>query len=154
MVFLLRLTNKTDRTLDVAPSTFAARVDYPAGTGPAGLASGQFSSSGNPDLAVADFTGDTVSILLGNGDGTFQPATALPAGTGPIAIATGVFNNVSGHVDLAVVNQTAGTVSIFPGNGDGTFGTKTDYPVGTSPSGIAVGDFTGNGDLDLAVSNK
>jgi hypothetical protein len=135
----------------ISPSNFPT-VDYSTGQGPEGIATGDFNGDGVPDLATANHTANTVSVLLGNGDGTFATNVDYPAGMGPIAVATGDFNG-DGFTDLAVVNQTDNTVSIFLGAGDGTFLPKTDYPTGTSPTSIAVADFNGDGFLDLAITN-
>ncbi len=84
------------------------------------MVAGDFNKDGNQDLAVVNHTDNTVSILLGNGDGTFAAHTDIPVGAGPIALVAADFNR-DGNLDLAVVNQTANTISILLGNGDGTF---------------------------------
>ncbi|MFZ0636931.1 MAG: FG-GAP-like repeat-containing protein [Candidatus Acidiferrales bacterium] len=105
------------------------------------------------DVLVANNTDNTVSVFLGNGDGTFAAGTAYPTGIGPMSIATADFNG-DGKLDVAVANQTDGTVSILLGNGDGTLGAKTDYPVGKSPVSVVEADFNGDGVPDLAVANQ
>ncbi len=95
----------------------------------------------------------TVSILLGNGDGTFQPPASYTVGDSPVAIAAGDFGG-DGRLDLAVANSDSGNVSVLMGNGDGTFRPAVDYPVGYDPTEIVAGDFTGDGRIDLAVAFK
>jgi hypothetical protein len=77
-----------DRTL----LSFIAPVSYAVGSGPNSVAVGDFNGDGIPDLAVANFSSNTVSVLRGNGDGSFQPAVNYPAGTGPGSVAVGDFN--------------------------------------------------------------
>jgi hypothetical protein len=114
-----------------------------------------FRNNGNTDLAVADYLSGRVSILLGNGDGTFRPllSFAVPAA---FALATGDFDG-DGKADLAVVESdgaTNGLLDIYLGNGDGTFHKSGDYQTGASTASIAVADFNGDGFLDVAVANK
>jgi len=144
----------TQFTPGILPGSFPS-TNYTVGNSPTGVAIGNFTSNGIPDLAVVNKADNTVSILLGNGDGTFGAATTYPTGKGPVAVATGDFN-LDGKLDLAVVNQTDNTVSILLGNGDGTFGAHTDYPTGTGPVAIVTGDFniSNNANLDLAVVNQ
>ena len=140
------------------------RTDYTVGASPHGVALGAFNTKNNNnlDLAVVNQSSNTVSILLGNGDGTFDGQTTFSTGNGPLAIATGNFNSSSttnNFLDLAVVNQTDGTVSILLGNGDGTFTKQpTDIKVGNGPVAIATGNFntssTTNNFPDLAVVNQ
>lgn len=127
------------------------------GTGPDALSVGDFNGDGFEDLVVANHDSDDVTILLGNGDGSFTQAPGSPTsvGTGPYALATGDFNR-DGKLDFAVINQASNNVAILLGNGDGTFmpaaGSTPD--VGAVPTSLAVGDFNGDGKLDLAVVNN
>jgi hypothetical protein len=139
-----------DRTL---PS-FLPAVNYPVGSNPHAVAVGDFNGDGTPDLVVANSSSDTVSVLLGNGDGSFRAAQDYRAGPTPFAVAVGDFNG-DGVPDLAVANNvTQGTVSILLGNGDGSFQAPVSYRVGTWPTSVAVADFNGDGIPDLAVANE
>ncbi|HEU0116880.1 MAG TPA: VCBS repeat-containing protein, partial [Thermomicrobiales bacterium] len=125
-----------------------------AGTTPAAVTIGDFNADGKLDLAVANNGSDNVSVLLGNGDGTFQSAMNSGVGTGPIALAVGDFDR-DGVPDLAVVNSGGG-VSILLGVGNGNFTQPVGSPfgVGTTPSAVAIGDFDSDGIPDLAVANS
>jgi hypothetical protein len=93
-----------------------------------------------------------VSILLGNGDGTFQPAVAYAAGKSPGCVAVGDFN-LDGSLDL-VVNSDSNYITVLLGNGDGTFRSPNPYPSLEHPGSLALGDFNGDGKPDLAISNN
>ncbi len=137
--------------------TFQMRTDYSTGPRAQTVAVGDFNRDGKLDLAVAnygpDYENSTVSILLGNGDGTFRPQVAYSAGVNPVGVLVGDFNG-DGKLDLAVLdnNQVPG-VSILLGNGDGTFQNPVPYNVGENPRVGMVADFNGDGKLDLAVAN-
>ena len=73
------------------------------GTGPDALVAGDFNGDGRTDLAVANYGANDVSVLLGNGDGTFQPQVTYAVGTEPDAPRGGDFNG-DGRTDLAVAN--------------------------------------------------
>jgi hypothetical protein len=122
------------------------------GTNPASVAVGDFNGDGKLDLAVANSASNNVSVLLGNGDGTFQAAVNYAVGTNPASVAVGDLNG-DGKLDLAVANIGSNNVSVLLGNGDGTFKAAVNYAVGSSPYSVAVGDFNGDGKLDLAVAN-
>jgi len=95
--------------------SFIARRDFATGRGPASVAVGDFNGDGHLDLAVANRDDDSVSILLGQGDGTFQAAPAAAVSPGPGSMAVGDFNG-DGRPDLAVTNFYADTVSILINN--------------------------------------
>ena len=144
---------------------FLAPLAFDTGSSPWSVAVGDFNGDGKPDLAVANEgdlgVGDygNVSILLGNGDGTFQSAHNIVAGKNPVSIVVGDFNG-DGRLDIAVANNginiqggwLPGNVSVLLGNGDGTFQDHVDYPTGSGPVSVATGDFNGDGKLDLAVA--
>src|SRR5882672_1539931 len=129
-----------------------ARTDYPVGVAPASVIAADFNGDGKLDLAAANSNSNTVSILLGKGDGSFGPKTDFVTSAGPRAVTAGDFNG-DGKLDLAVANHDSNTASVLLGKGDGTFGTKTDFATGALPVFIAAGDFNGDGKLDLAVAN-
>jgi type II secretory pathway component GspD/PulD (secretin) len=163
------VANFTDGTLTLfdgnptSPGSFGTGTTIPVGAGPTWISTGFFNTKTDTtntivDLAVANQTAGTVSILHGNGDGTFtaEPSLTLPSGAGPTAIAVGDFNN-DGFADLAVVNKNANTVSIFLGNGDETFQTPpTTLVTGNAPTAIVAQAFNPNapGIIDLAVTNS
>jgi uncharacterized repeat protein (TIGR01451 family) len=124
-----------------------------AGSGPYTEVTADFNADGKLDLAVVNRNANTVSIMLGNGDGTFQGHVDYPVGSGPDSIVVGDFNG-DGKLDLAVsCDVNTNTVSVLLGNGDGTFQSHVDYPVGNLPFSVTTGDFNGDGRLDLAVTN-
>ncbi len=136
--------------------TFGPKADFGTGSRPYAVAIGDLNGDGRPDLVTANSgfsLGHTVSVLLGNGDGTFGPNTEFETGSYPIAVVIGDLDG-DGRPDLAVVNREPNTVSVLLGNGDGTFRTKRDFGVGTIPYALAIGDFNGDGQPDLAVANS
>src|SRR5215213_3527617 len=100
---------------------FTPSTNFPVGARPRAVAVGDFNGDGRFDLAVANFTSNNVSILLGTGTGSFGAATNFPTGVGPRAVAVGDFNG-DGRFDLAVANLTSNNVSILLGTGTGSFG--------------------------------
>jgi hypothetical protein len=172
----LAVTNSYDNTVSILlgrpNATFASQVTYPTGALPVAIVAGDFNGDGNLDLAVTN--GDctppvedappqcnpsTVSIFLGNGDGTFQPQATYSVGTLPASIVTADFNG-DGKLDLAIVNVFDSTISILLGNGDGTFQPQVTYTAPSTGDGeislpsLVLGDFNGDGNIDLAVASS
>src|SRR5207253_1733034 len=144
----------------ITPTTSASlsRTDYPTGTNSNGLIAADFDGDGKLDLAIANSGDNTVTIMLGNGDGTFQAQKDYAAGPTGVKdasdIALGDFNG-DGKLDLAVTNPSTDQVSILLGQGDGTFQAPTGYSTGASgshPIAVSAADFNGDGKLDLAVT--
>jgi hypothetical protein len=136
--------------------TFGLATTYPVGTGvtsPRSMAIWDLNGDGKPDLAAPDYFNNVVSILLGNGDGSFGAATSFAVGFGPFSVAVGDLNG-DGKPDLAVANSD-GTVSILLGTSTPSlFGPATNITVGGFLVSVAIGDFNGDGKLDLAVASN
>src|SRR5262249_42454842 len=118
------------------------------GKSPASMAVGDFDGDGHLDLAVANSGEDSVSVLLGNGDGTFQPQLAYALPMSPQWVAAGDFNG-DGLLDLAI---SGNRVSVLLGEGDGTFQPPVTMAAGLLSSSLVAGDFNGDGRLDLAAA--
>src|SRR5437879_3643879 len=128
---------------------FQPPVTYPVGTNPRAVSVADFNGDEKPDLAVVNFgfsdTGDNggVSILLGNGDGTFQNRGPLL----PLSLSLAADFNQDGRLDLTVASYPG--FDLFLGNGDGSFQAPKSNAV---PGGaVAVGDFNGDGKLDIVA---
>ena len=140
----------------VGNGTFQPALDFAAGQLPAFVVSGDFNQDGKLDLAVANATGfstSTVSILLGNGNGSFQRPLAFQVGSNASFLAVADFN-LDGKLDLAVANAGSDTVSILLGIGNGTFELLQSFDVGSGPAWIGVTDLNGDGKPDLIVANS
>ena len=133
--------------------SFSPAVSYPVGTNPQAVVTADFNRDGKLDLAVANYNDSSVSVLLGNGDGTFQPGLTSAPGGAPLSLAVGDFDG-DGKLDLATANRGGWDVSALLGNGDGTFNQSAYILLGsyTYSRSVAVGDFNGDGRLDLGVS--
>jgi uncharacterized repeat protein (TIGR01451 family) len=149
-ILLLLMANPAN----LAAIDFAAAKSYPVGTSPSGIAVGDFNGDGKLDIAVANTDSGTVSILLGNGDGTFQAAMNFSTGNHPATVAIGDFNG-DGKLDLALfqpgANGLAGNVSVLLGNGDGTFQGPKTLALDAGASVMGVADFNLDKKSDLAV---
>ncbi len=124
--------------------SFLAPPSYDVGDGPQSVAVGEFNGDGRADLAAANANSNTVSVLLGNGDGSFGAARNFAVGLSPWSVALGDVNG-DGLPDLVT-----GAV-ILLGNGDGTFQKAISH--GGRGGRVAVGEFNGDGFLDVAVAS-
>jgi len=139
--------------------TFRPPVDYLAGQVPVNnkpqcVAVADFNGDGNADLAVADGAGFNISILLGNGDGTFRPSVDYAVGGDAAYVAVGDFNG-DGRLDIAIglgPSSSATGLSILLGNGDGTFQRPANYSAPGPATAVVVGEFNGDGKTDVAVA--
>jgi hypothetical protein len=111
---------------------FDSKVDYGVGIFPVVVVAGDFNGDGKRDLATANSITNNVSILLGNGDGTFPAAVDYPAGAAPWFVTVGDWNG-DGKPDLAVANSQSNNVSILTGVGNGTFVAAGTYAVTYAP---------------------
>ncbi len=135
--------------------TFQSPKNYatgPTGQNPDCVLVGDVNHDGKLDLVVLDAESNMVSILLGNGDGTFQSATQFSTGSSS-APQSMVLADLNGDGNLDVALADLNEVSVLLGNGDGTFQAPIKASAGSSPDSITVGDFNGDHKLDLAVTS-
>src|SRR5258706_1149445 len=131
---------------------------FGTGSVPLGIAIGDMNSDGKLDLVVANNYDNPVSVLLGKGDGRFEPKRDFGTGYAPAAVAVADLN-ADGKLDVVVANNgdleygsPDGSTSVLLGNGDGTLQTRTDYATGHSFS-VAIGLLNGDTTPDLAVAH-
>jgi hypothetical protein len=145
------LLGNGDGTFNVASGSVLS-----TGAAPQAISVADLNGDGKLDLVIVNYQGNSVTIFLGDGNGSFTaaPGSPIAVGNAPYAVAVADFNG-DGKLDLAVANNGDGTVTLLLGNGDGTFAPASSSPisVGTGPSSIAVGDFNGTGRLGMAVTN-
>src|SRR5262245_19568128 len=138
---------------------FLDAVNYSAGAGPQAVVTGDFNNDAALDLAVTNYGSETVSVLLGNTDGTFLPAISSPAGNSADLLAVGDFTG-DGNLDLATAGFSNGSsvVTVLYGDGSGTF--QQSYSIvlssfsllsSTGVLSLTAGDFEGDGLDDLAA---
>jgi FG-GAP-like repeat len=148
--------------LNNGAGTFGARFDYAIGGNGQDLAAGDFNGDGRLDLVVTINNQQIgLSLLTGNGDGTFAAPVNFPNTSGfdsPAVDAVDINND--GRLDLVIAHQIAcyvapcvvtDLISVMIGNGDGTFQPSREIPVGRGMSEIAVGDYNRDGFKDLAI---
>ncbi|HEY6763568.1 MAG TPA: choice-of-anchor D domain-containing protein [Candidatus Sulfotelmatobacter sp.] len=139
--------------------SFAPAVNYSVGSLPFACAVADFNRDGILDIAVVNSDPyslpDTVSVLLGKGDGTFEPAVNYTVDNEPDAIVA-VDLNGDGAPDIATADELGKTMDVLinKADGSGTFNAPVAYAAGQAPRGIAAGDLRGIGKIDLVVANN
>ncbi len=155
----LVVSNYFDGTVSVllgnGDGSFRLAVNYGAGTQPRSVAVADFNGDGLDDVALADESSSdgqgSVTVLLGNGDGTFGTAAAYGVGNLATSISVAEFNG-DGKPDLVVANFTDNTISVLDGVGDGSFQMVGNYSV-ASPRSVVTGDFNKDGGADVAAAS-
>ncbi|WP_078302272.1 VCBS repeat-containing protein [Deinococcus sp. LM3] len=123
---------------------------YTVGTAPSDVGTGDLNGDGQLDAFTSNAGSGDVSVLLGNGDGTLQPATSVAVGAGPESIDRADLNG-DGQLDLITANRTANTVSVLLNSG-GTFSAQPAVSMGAQPSDAVTADVNGDGRMDLLVA--
>lgn len=127
-----------EATIPSASVGLALKSNPSTGDFPISFAVGDFNRDGRLDLAVANLNSNSVSVLLGKGDGTFQAAVNYNVGSSPYSIAVGDLN-ADGNLDLVVANSSGNDVSVLLGRGNGTFGGAVNYSTGVASTPLSVG---------------
>jgi FG-GAP-like repeat/PASTA domain/FG-GAP repeat len=138
---------------DASPTpSFERPQSFAAGRGPTSVAIGDLNGDGKRDLATANGSSDTVSVLLNRGGRRFGSRLDYKAGEAPVSLAIGDLNG-DRKPDLATANYQAGTVSTLVNGGDGSFKHKVDYATGSASYAVAIGDLNGDRKSDVAVTS-
>ncbi len=133
-----------------AAGNLVENASYPVGVGPYSLTLGDMNGDGILDFAVANSQSDNISVYYGTGLGTFSSGGNYSAGTTPTSIAIGDIN-ADGFADLAVARTNG--VTLLLGNAGGTF-TAGGGVYEAGAASVALADFTGKGNVDLAVTSS
>jgi hypothetical protein len=141
----------------VGPFGFGSPTFYPTGFNASDVAVGDFNGDGKLDLAVPNASAANLSILLGNGNGTFAPAANFSTTIATISVAVGDLNR-DGKQDLAAAVYGNNTVGVLYGNGNGTLQPPIHLDAGVtgtgfSPFHIVVQDLNRDGKPDIVTAN-
>lgn len=147
--------------LNDGTGAFPTSTTYGTGSEPNAVAVGDLNGDAKLDLAVANRSGSSVSVLLGNGDGTFVAAVSFTTGafgSNPYSVAIGDLNG-DGKLDLAIANVGTDNVAVLlntapTGAAVPTFAAHVDFAAGDGPFSVAIGDLSGDGRPDLVTANE
>ena len=157
--------HNTSSSGNITTSSFAAKVDFTTGTNPSSIAIGDIDADGKPDIAVTNYSDNTVSVFhntCNSGNiNTASFATKIDFTTGllPSSIAIGDMDG-DGKPDLIIANARSYTVSIVRNTGNignitsSSFAAKVDFATASLPYSVAIGDLDGDGKLDIAIANE
>ena len=155
----LAVSNSGDNTVSIllnnGNGSFATALPFVTGVAggtPEGVTVGDFNGDGIQDLAVANPGSNQVSILIGNGNGSFQAPLTATSGAAPSAVVTADLNG-DGFLDLVTTNNNDDTITVLLGNGNGTFQAPVAYPAGSDPDDLVLVDINGDGKLDVVSTN-
>lgn len=133
------------------PDPFYYFASYPVGKNPTTITTADLNHDSFTDLITTNISSNTVSILLGNGDGTFKEQTQVHVCQEPRALALNDFNE-DGHADVVLACSGGDEVALLIGRGNGKFEEGPRYPVHRSPISLAAEDVNGDHHIDLAVA--
>jgi len=138
-----------------ATFSLAASSPFAVGKSPVAIASADLNLDSHPDLAIVNQVDNTVSVVLGNGDGTFTSAPNSPLATGqaPTSVALADFNG-DGVPDIVVTDPQTDSVSVFLGLGQGLFASAFELPAGTDPTAILAASLSGATLPDVAITDN
>jgi hypothetical protein len=147
-------TNQVNVLRGRGDGTFDPPAWHAVGIAPAWIASGDFNADGRPDLVTVNAgpgsSGNSASVLLNHGDGTFEPAANCTIGTYPGFVLVANFNK-DGKDDIATANRASQSISVLLGRGDGTFNPAANIPVPAGVTQLATTDVDRDGSVDLSA---
>jgi RHS repeat-associated protein len=143
-----------DTVSSSTPSVYNfADPTYEVGKNPQGFTLGDLNNDGYLDLVTTNIDSDTISVLLGNADGSFRTRTDFSTGHAPQSVKIADLNQ-DGKADIVTANRYSDTVSILLGDGQGNFSSHAEVVVGSAPSDVAITDLNHDGKIDLVTTNS
>jgi hypothetical protein len=146
-------------TSTVSAISFSAKVDFPTGTNPRGVAIGDIDNNGFPDIVVTNYNSNTISVFRNTSSSgsliTLAAKVDFVTGTNPYMVSMSDIDG-DGKVDIIVTNYGSATVSVFRNTsapGIISFDSKVDFTTGNNPRPVATGDMDGDGKTDLVIGN-
>jgi hypothetical protein len=139
--------------LGTGTGSFNLLQNYSVGFNPWNISVEDYNNDGNLDIAVANYNPPGITVILGNGNGSFNsPTTFFVIAAAPNAnsICSSDYNE-DGNMDLVVTNSNSGNLAILFGDGLGNFGLPNYFPTSLYPSGVTTADFNSDGNMDLAT---
>lgn len=132
--------------------TFATPLSITSGSyNPYTMDIGDINNDGNLDIVLANYSGSNISIVSGNGNGTFNTAQRIKTKATPEAVLMRDFNK-DGKLDIIVTASSTNEYGYFKGNGTANSFTSIDWvATGTGPCDVDAGDFNSDGNLDIAI---
>jgi hypothetical protein len=161
LFFTLHLVSSTIYSQSVPSDFYKPKVDFPVGSGPFFLAIGDLDGDGKPDIAVANFNDNSLSVLRNTstigaiGASSFAAKIDFATGNSPTKVAIGDID-ADGKADLVVANYLSNTISVLRNTstaGNISFAAKVDFATGANPEFPAIGDIDGDGKPDVVVDN-
>jgi len=159
------VANYNSSTLSIFKNTsaqgnisFAAKTDYPTGTNPMSVSVADFNGDGTPDIATANYTSSTVSILkntVAAGQITLDAKVDYRVGGNPYCLYADDLDG-DGKIDIATSNYASNNVSILKNattSGSISFAIEVDFSVGKNPFNVVSGDLDLDGKPDLVTAN-
>jgi hypothetical protein len=132
---------------------FTPTASIHVGKAPQSIVTGDFNGDALLDLATVNSTSDDVTILLGNGNGTFQAPVSFGIGKIPMSVATADVNG-DARLDLVVAISGSDHIVVLKGKGDGFFDRIGSYPSGKGTTFLSLADLNQDDKPDVVAVNS